>query len=456
VKTRRYTFHITQSDWNTARASLFTEDGNENAGVFLCGVAATGAGDRLLAREFVSVPFHRYTERKPYHLEVSPQFYDDIITRCIKAGLHPVIVHSHPMAGDAWYSRSDDFGETRLLATLQSLLPDRLVASLVVTWDSATGRRLVDGDFEYLSGMHILGQAVQIIDFDKSKTPRFEVSAKYDRQVRAIGEMHQALLGQLKVAVVGIGGTGSVIAEQLGRVGIGEIILIDNDVVDATNLNRLIGAASSDVGKPKVLVGKEHLETFADADIKAINDSALKQSVLEQIRHVDLVFGCVDNDRTRAALNRFAYQYLIPVIDMGVRLDARVGKVTAAAGRISVVGAGSVCLRCSHHLSSERIRAESLPTDERARLAKEGYVMGAEDAAPSVISINTVIAGLAGTAFLNLFTGLTGGIQPATQIYDATSGSVFPTSQVHEPGCDVCDPLEGVKALGDKQVVSAY
>ena len=142
---------------------------------------------------------------------------------------------------------------------------------------------------------------------------------------------------------------------------------------------------------------------------------------------------------------------------MGIRLDARTGRVTATAGRVSVVGSDMVCLRCSHHLSSERIRAESLPRPERERLVDEGYVMGIEDAAPAVVSLNTVIAGLAGTAFLNLFTGLTGGIQPLSQIYDATSGSVFPTSQLHETGCDVCDAKKvGVKGLGDSQVVSAY
>ncbi len=77
-------------------------------------------------------------------------------------------------------------------------------------------------------------------------------------------------------------------------------------------------------------------------------------------------------------------------------------------------------------------------------------------AAPAVVTLNTVVAGLAATAFLNLFTTLTGGVQPAAQIYDATTGAVFPVNEVHGAGCDVCDPRVGVKSLGDLQIVSAY
>jgi hypothetical protein len=123
---------------------------------------------------------------------------------------------------------------------------------------------------------------------------------------------------------------------------------------------------------------------------------------------------------------------------------------------MSLVGPDMTCLRCSHHLNSERIRSESLSASEREKLAKEGYVMGLEEAAPAVISLNVVVAGLAVTGFLNMFLGLTGGVQPTDQIYDARSGSVFPISQVHEDGCDICDPLVGIKGLGDAQVVSAY
>jgi len=82
--------------------------------------------------------------------------------------------------------------------------------------------------------------------------------------------------------------------------------------------------------------------------------------------------------------------------------------------------------------------------------------MGIGEPTPSVVTLNCVMAGLGATAALNLFVNLTGKFQAASQLYDAASGIVFTATPVHEPGCDICDGRQGVKALGDMQVVSAY
>jgi hypothetical protein len=456
VRASNYSFFVTSSDWSALHKVLFSEDGCENAGAFLCGLVEIENGGRLLAREFLPVPTHLYQDRQPYHLEVAPQFYNDLVTRCEKTGLHPVIVHSHRMAGVARYSHSDDFGESHLLPVIQSLLPEQVVASLVVTQNSAFGRRFIGRKFVPLIGMRILGPSISSMMFRPAPLTVDEIEARYDRQVRAFGPQRQRLLKSLQVGIIGLGGTGSIVAEQVARLGVGRMILADNDVIENHNLSRVIGSTDRDIGKAKVVVLKRHLSKFTSAKIVTISDSALKQSVLVQLRECDIVFSCVDNDRSRAMLNRFAYQYFIPVIDMGVRLDARSGFVSAAAGRVSLVGPDITCLRCSHHINSERIRSESLPRSERDKLANEGYVMGLEEAAPAVISLNTVVAGLAVTGFLNMLLNLTGGQQPTNLIYDATAGSMFPVIQVHELGCDICDLIVGVKGLGDAQVVSAY
>ena len=83
------------------------------------------------------------------------------------------------------------------------------------------------------------------------------------------------------------------------------------------------------------------------------------------------------------------------------------------------------CLRCSHHLNTERIRARNPCLPKKKALQREGYVIGVDEPVPAVMSINTVIAGLGVTAALNSFVGLTGGEQPFGQIYDAKSGSSF-------------------------------
>jgi hypothetical protein len=453
-----YSVTIPSDDWAEAKAALFTDDSCENAGVFLCGKSESDSEVRLLARRFVSVPSHQYVQRLEYHLEIAPAFYNQIITLCLREHLNPVIIHSHPKHRAAFYSPSDDYGESHLLKVLEDLLPGKTVASLVATPVEVIGRRRMKKKFKPLHTIRIVGPKVLHSTSGESKAAggAQDIGEQYDRQVRAFGPESQQLLRSLRVGVVGVGGTGSIVAEQLARVGVGQLIIIDNDVVDLTNLSRVVGATRRDIGKAKIEVAKRSLARSGGSKITALDDNAIRQDVLLKLRDCDLVFSCVDNDRTRAVLNRFAYQYLIPVIDIGVRLDARSGTVRAAAGRVSIVGTGATCLRCSHHVDPERIRAESLPEGEREKLEEEGYIMGVTEPAPAVISLNATIAGLGVTGFLNLFTNLTGGLQPTGQVYDATSGSVFPVSAVHELGCDICDAAKGVKALGDYQIVSAY
>lgn len=447
---------ISASDWELLNESLFTDDGNENAGALLCGTSETETERRLLVRRVHMVPPDMYIERLPYHLEVTPSFYNQVVTDCLDGHLTPIIVHSHPGHRDAWYSGSDDYGEKRLLPTLASLLPGTLPGSLLITNSAATGRVYARNRFTPLVGITIIGTPVIRHRFQDQHEKEGVLSEKFDRQVRAFGEDGQRTLESLKVAVVGVGGTGSIVAEQLVRAGLRDLRLVDYDTIEESNLSRIFGATTRDVNLSKVDVLEKSLQAIGRVAISKDYRSAIAQSVLMTLRGCDLVFSCVDNDRTRALLNRFAHQYLIPVVDIGTRLDGRQGRITAAAGRVSILGNDLSCLRCSNHIDAERIRAESMAREERFALQREGYVMGIDEPAPAVVSLNTVVAGLGATAALNLFVGLTGGVQPVDQIYDARTGSVFPVSPRHERGCDVCDVNEGVKALGDIQVVSAY
>jgi molybdopterin-synthase adenylyltransferase len=445
---------ISEKDWARVRSALFTEDGNENAGVLLCGASEGASEFRLLVRQFLPVQSDLYSDRNDYHLEVSPRFYNQVVDECLRRKLTPVIVHSHPHHQEAWYSKSDDFGETRLIPVLQSLLPGTVPRSLVITPSSVVGRTFRDGKFTFLDGLKIFGRKSQIVVF--SRKEKEHISAIYERQVRAFGAEGQKILHTIKIGVVGLGGTGSLVVEQLSRIGVQDLVLIDNDIIEESNLARVFGSSAASKDKRKVDIAARHARSLGTATIQTVFESAIRQEVLLKLRDRDLIFSCVDNDRTRAVLNRFSHQYLIPVVDLGTRLDGRGGQVRASAGRVAITGYGMTCMRCSHFLNPERIRAESLPRQEREALQKEGYVMGIDEAAPAIVSLNAVVAGLGVTGGINLFVNLTGAAQPLAQHYDATTGTVFASAEVHESGCDVCDEVEGVKALGDLQVVSAY
>jgi hypothetical protein len=402
------------------------------------------------------VPPHQYIDRQPYHLEVAPAFYNSIIDRCLANRLVPVICHSHPFDGPASYSISDDFGERRLLPILESLLPHLKPASLLLTNTAVSGRVLNGSNFQGLGDVTITGPRMQVFPISAAKSVKRQEQVVFDRQIRAFGVEGQRRLGSLTTAIIGLGGIGSLVAEQLVRAGIGKLILVDFDIVEASNLNRLFGATSNSKGRPKVKVVADHLASIRRLPLEQICDSVIKQSVLKKLRSADVIIGCVDSDLARTTLTRFSYQYLTPFVDLGIRLDARKGEVSAAAGRVSLVGVDASCLRCSHHVDAERVRAESLPRAERQALAREGYIMGIDAPAPAVVTLNCVISGLGATAAINLVLNLTGNFQPVSQLYDAAAGIVFTAKSVHERGCDICDEETGVKGLGDLQVVSAY
>jgi molybdopterin/thiamine biosynthesis adenylyltransferase len=292
-----------------------------------------------------------------------------------------------------------------------------------------------------------------------SSTSARRNAAHVDRQIRAIGEMGQGVLSRLLVGVVGLGGTGSAVAEQVVRMGIGEVVLVDPDVLERSNLSRVWGTVDRDYkNQPKkVDVLSRHLKHVRpNAGISSIADTVVRQSVMERLRNCDLVFCCTDNHWSRAVLNRFSHQYLVPLVDMGVRLDARAGSVIAVGGRVTLVGAGLACLRCSNHIDPSRVRAESLPRAEREALAREGYVQGSADPEPAVISLNSTIAGLAVTAGLGLFVNMVGGRPLLDLAYDATRATMFSVKPRHDSACDICSESDGVRGLGDLQVVSAY
>lgn len=77
------------------------------------------------------------------------------------------------------------------------------------------------------------------------------VDGRYDRQVRAFGPEGQAVLERMSVAIVGLGGTGSIVAQQLAHLGGGRLLLIDHDEFDMSNLNRLQGAMPAMSARPR-------------------------------------------------------------------------------------------------------------------------------------------------------------------------------------------------------------
>lgn len=148
---------------------------------------------------------------------------------------------------------------------------------------------------------------------------------------------------KMKVVIVGCGGLGNPIARLIARLGVGYLVLIDNDVVEIENLNR-DGFDVCDVGKNKAEILKEKLERiFKDHDLKieAIPKNVLEIDLSKIVKDADLVITATDTTSSRIYVNDVCVETITTMVDTGFTTDGLRGHV-----RLIIPGK-TACLRCS-------------------------------------------------------------------------------------------------------------
>jgi hypothetical protein len=130
------------------------------------------------------------------------------------------------------------------------------------------------------------------------------------------------------------------------------------------------------------------------------------------LRECDIVFGCTDNERPRGILTKLALYYLIPVFDLGVKIDAPSRVIEGIHGRLTILWPGEACLFCRGRISAEMISLESKSPDEQASLAEEGYAPHLATRDPAVVTFTTIVAAKAVTELLHRLTGFMGDQSP--------------------------------------------
>lgn len=274
------------------------------------------------------------------------------------------------------------------------------------------------------------------------------MNARYDRQIRAFGLPAQARLATLTVAVVGVGGIGSLVVQSLAQLGVGRFLLVDPDTVEDTNLNRLAGATATDIGTPKVAVAQRTAVTANPCvTVHAVTGDVLDDPVWRELRCADVLVGAVDGHAPRWALNRLAVQYARPLVDTGVTLqpDPGTGRLDAS-GHIAVVRPHGPCLLCLSGYSPAAVARELDPGLVSARRAA-GYRSDApEEPTPSVVFLNQVVAGHAVAEVVNWVTPWRDAV--AYLLIDLAAGSTQPMQADRQPECAACG-AESARALAD-------
>lgn len=438
---------IVQQEWEPFVRSLCARQDVESAGLILA--EPMPGGEALVARRCVLVPEDGYLIRRYDRLRIDPVVFNRLVRTAREREWSVFTVHTHPCTDRPWFSSADDAGDARLIPSLFAQMAGPH-GSLVVAGESRipAGRAWTAPEErgEPL-GVRIVGATLDVVPTWTAPESPFgaEVSspaAWFARQRLALGRAGQATLAGLHVGIVGLGGTGSVVSAQLAHLGVGRLTLVDGDRVEASNVSRIIGARRFDAGIAwKVDVAAGYVTALGfDTDVRVERRHLESETLFGALAGCDIVFSCVDAHTPRALLNRFAYTHAAPVIDLGsaFRVDAQ-GIVAAGAGRVVVIGPGRPCLACWGHIDPVRLRLESLAPEERARLAAEGYVQGADVPQPSVIAFNTAVAGAAVVEFLRMVTAFAGAdAAPLRLSFDFMTGSVRRNVLAASPACRIC------------------
>jgi hypothetical protein len=340
----RYTVTLTEEMEKSLRAAVFALPDKEGAAYLLCGESRTHSEARLLAREVVPVAESHYRVREKYRLSIASDSFVPIGKRAQAEQVSVLFVHSHP-EGIVDFSRQDDREDPKLMEYFARRAPGKLHGCLVLSGTAShSGRVWVDGAWQIISRLRVIGRRIQFRDSGggEEQVPHF-----FDRQVRAFGPDIQRLLQSLHVGVVGAGGTGSAVIEELTRLGVGNISVFDGDVLSESNVSRVFGSTSRDEGTSKTALQKAHVERIGlGTTVHSIPRPITLEETAKSLRDCDVVFGCTDKAAPRGILVRLALRYLVPVFDMAVKIKADVGLIEGVFGRITTLLPGEACLFC--------------------------------------------------------------------------------------------------------------
>ncbi|WP_030234991.1 HesA/MoeB/ThiF family protein [Streptomyces sp. NRRL S-350] len=235
------------------------------------------------------------------------------------------------------------------------------------------------------------------------------------RTVSAWGTAVQDTLARLNVGVVGTGSVGMQIVEALARTGIGQLTLLDFDSVEHVNLDRLLHAThrDADLHRPKVDLAAEtarRAATNPDFRVVPLEASLVEPEGFAAAADCDVLFSCVDRPWPRQVLNLLAYAHLIPVVDGGVRVATRNGRMRGAEWRALTAAPGRACLECHGQYDPAHVALErsgllddpayivGLATDHELRRKENVYVFSHAAAAAQLIQFITMVSAPAGIA----------------------------------------------------------
>lgn len=363
------------------------------------------SGTRFLAIGMIPPWRDAWEHRGGAILRPSARWISSAISRATEAHSGLMFIHSHPNPDfPQGLSITDRSAFESLALTIAPIL-DGPFAAAVVHPSGWSGVFWSKGEISPIDRITSVGRTMCFL----SIAPNVKDLKLDSRQHDALGLIHK-YVRTLDVAIVGCGGLGSAVAEQIARIGVNSLLLIDHDRLDTdSNLRRMIGSTMADlratVPLPKVDIVGRHLDQLGlGVQIRRIYGDVRTEKVFRALLDTDLVLNCTDTHGSRAVINDLASTYLLPVIDVGVRVSSKANnKLAGLIAESRILTPTAPCLWCRKTIDGDVIRIENLPSNEQEQLKREGYVAGGYGApVPSVVALTVLGSSLATCAMLRL------------------------------------------------------
>lgn len=461
---RRHTLVLPHPVATQLRQHLFPGDGLEAAALLLC-ASAGQTRDKLLGREVIPVPYDTCV-RKPNFLTWPGEYVEAAIDRATQRGDVIIAVHSHP-GGFYEFSYADDESDKVLMGALRHGT-DRIAGSAIMIPDGALRARLYHDDHTAtpVDLVIVIGPDLRCW-WNEGATPNGP-----KRPPMAFTSAMRGWLSRLSVSVIGVSGTGSIVAEQLARLGIGEIILIDFDKLEESNLNRILNSTAVEIGIEKVEIFAGAIRRYrADCDVVPVSQSVATREAVLAACQSDFLFSCVDTAEGRHIADRLSAFFAMALFDVGVAIPTEPTangerRISEVYGRVDYVYPGGSSLMDRGVYDGASLEAEYLARvapQAHAQKVADGYLRGVYEEAPGVITLNMRAASACVIEFLTRlfpFRSFSNDERARTIFMlaeadeDVFAESQFTAGNRLPVACGPSEPLLGLPALGVKRRVA--
>jgi len=435
-----------QGTFASLRQRLLADLNQEAFSLLLAKREEVGSQVVLTVRDVFHTPIDGYLSRGSAHLQLDKGYIHDALTTLThRLDVDTLVdVHTHPFQSQGVaFSGVDDRDERRFASFIGERFDNVHYASIVLSRNDYAARlwqRHPSGPKPQRAELRTQTASEAWPASDRPRPHELlddgldHLDHPYSRSVLALGadNLRRIMDGQ-RIVVAGVGGLGSLIAENLVHMGFQHLHLIDPDQLEPSNLNRIAGATYSQArrGCLKVEAIARHLRRINPRAHIETHAVSLDDPILESvIAPCDWILLSTDTHNSRHRAQSLALRFFVPLITAGVNITVHDGVITDMSGEVILARAGDgLCLNCLGRIDPRRLAAEIHPDPAvRDGLVQRGYVSGIDVKEPAVKTLNTILAGLAVETLVDQYTGRR--TNPPILVYESNRHStIYPDEE---------------------------